>query len=74
VGNSDLHVLRQMGTTYSLVDAEPDADAICDAIRCGRVEVRRTPLSTLDAIQIFALMSWGGLRGRLFGTNARPPR
>jgi predicted metal-dependent phosphoesterase TrpH len=74
VGNSDLHVLRQMGTTYSLVDADPDADAICDAIRRGRVEVRRTPLSTLDAIQIFTLMSWGGLQGRLFGTQARTPR
>jgi predicted metal-dependent phosphoesterase TrpH len=70
VGNSDLHLLRQMGTTYSLVDAEPDADAICDAIRRGRVEVRRTPLSMLDAIQIFSLMSWGGLQGRLLGRAA----
>jgi predicted metal-dependent phosphoesterase TrpH len=74
VGNSDLHLLRQMGTTYSLVDAEPDPDAICDAIRRGRVEVRRTPLSTLDAIQIFTLMSWGGLQGRLLGTHPRTSR
>ena len=32
VGNGDVHRLHQLGTTYSLVDAVPDADAICAAI------------------------------------------
>jgi predicted metal-dependent phosphoesterase TrpH len=45
VGNTDLHFLDQMGTTYSLVDAPPDAGAICEAIRAGRVEVRTAPLT-----------------------------
>ena len=40
VGNTDLHLLAQMGTTYTLVDAPPEPDAICDAIRHGRTEVR----------------------------------
>ena len=31
VGNGDVHRLHQLGTTYSLVDAIPDADAICAA-------------------------------------------
>jgi len=64
VGNTDLHLLEQMGTTYSLVDSEPDPDAICAAIRAGRVEVRTEPLPTLRAAQLFTRMCWGGLKGR----------
>jgi predicted metal-dependent phosphoesterase TrpH len=54
VGNGDIHRLRQFGTTYSLVDAEPRADAICEAIRAGRVEVRATPRSWASAIGLMA--------------------
>jgi predicted metal-dependent phosphoesterase TrpH len=64
VGNTDLHLLEQMGSTYSLVDAPPDADAICDAIRAGRVEVRTEPVATLRAAALFTRMCWGGLKGR----------
>jgi predicted metal-dependent phosphoesterase TrpH len=70
VGNTDLHLLDQLGTTYSLVDSEPHADAICEAIRAGRVEVRSEPLSSVDAAQLFTRMCWGGLKGRLLGTGA----
>jgi predicted metal-dependent phosphoesterase TrpH len=65
VGNSDLHVLDGLGITYSVVHAEPTADAICDAIRHGRVEVRTAPVSHLDAAWRFARMVTGGARGRL---------
>ena len=65
VGNTDLHLLDQMGTTYSLVDAEPEADAICDAIRRGRVTVHATPLTPIRAAEIFTRMCWRGLLGRL---------
>ena len=64
VGNTDLHLLAQMGTTYSLVDADRTPDAICAAIREGRVEVRRSPLPLTRAAWIFAQMSWHGLAGR----------
>jgi len=64
VGNTDLHLLAQMGTTYSLVDADRTPDAICAAIRSGRVEVRRSPLPLARAAWIFAQMSWHGLVGR----------
>jgi len=64
VGNTDLHLLEQMGSTYSLVDSEPEPDAICAAIRAGRVEVRTEPLPTLRAAQLFTRMSWGGFKGR----------
>jgi predicted metal-dependent phosphoesterase TrpH len=65
VGNSDLHVLDQLGTTYSLVDAPPDADAICQAIRAGRVQVRSSPLSTLRAGWTLGRMFAGGAFGRI---------
>ncbi len=54
VGNGDVHRLRQLGTTYSLVDAEPDADAICEAVRAGRVEVVAKPLRMIDAAMLMA--------------------
>ncbi len=65
VGNTDLHLLAQMGTTYSLVDAAPTADDICNAIRGGRVSVHATPLSSVKAVHLFSLMCLGGLQGRL---------
>jgi predicted metal-dependent phosphoesterase TrpH len=71
VGNTDLHLLDQMGPTYSLVDAEPHADALCEAIRAGRVEVRTKPLSSIRAARLFAGMLWGGLLGHVHGSHAR---
>lgn len=54
VGNGDVHRLRQLGTTFSLVDAEPTSDAVCAAVRAGRVTVRATPLSPGRAASLFA--------------------
>jgi predicted metal-dependent phosphoesterase TrpH len=70
VGNTDLHLLAQMGTTYSLVDAPRNAGAICDAIRAGRVEVRSTPLSAPRAASYFLLMLAGGVIGRFRRTDS----
>jgi len=49
VGNCDVHRLRQMGTTWSWIDAERDPDAICAAILAGRVQVEARPHSWLTA-------------------------
>jgi len=65
VGNTDLHLLDQMGTTYSLVDAPAEPDAICLAIREGRVEVRSQPLSLLRAGTNFLTMGVYGVIGRV---------
>jgi predicted metal-dependent phosphoesterase TrpH len=73
VGNTDLHLLDQLGMTFTLVDAEPDAGAICEAIRAGRAEVRTEPLSTFRAGWIFARMLALGLAGRI-GRPLRRPR
>ena len=70
VGNTDLHRLEQLGTTYSLVDAEAHPDAICDAIRAGRVQLRSTPLSSPRAALIFTKMAIVGTLGRTIGAGA----
>jgi hypothetical protein len=61
VGNCDVHRLHQLGTTYSLVEAEPHADAICEAIRSGKVRIESHPLSWPAAVRTFgelALDEW----------------
>jgi len=52
VGNCDVHRLRQLGSTYSLVDAERDPDAICEAIAAGLVRVESRPLSWGEVARI----------------------
>jgi predicted metal-dependent phosphoesterase TrpH len=78
VGNTDLHLLDQLGSTYTLVDAAPDADAICDAIRAGRVQVHAGALPAVRAGWVFGRMLLRGLIGRARGlvpaAPRRPPR
>jgi len=62
VGNCDVHRLWQLGTTYSLVDASPDADSICDAIAAGRVQVKGRPLAWTEVARVAAAMALGHLR------------
>jgi len=65
VGNGDVHRLRQLGSTYSLVDAAPDADAICEAVAAGRVVVEATAHSWSSAAAIMAdLFEWRTDGGR----------
>jgi predicted metal-dependent phosphoesterase TrpH len=52
VGCGDVHRLRQLGTTFAMVEAEPDAHEICAAIRAGKVRVDATPRSWASAIGI----------------------
>ena len=59
VGNGDVHRLEMLGTTYSLVDAAPNADAICEAIAAGRVQVVATPYSLFTAGRIMAQLYAG---------------
>jgi predicted metal-dependent phosphoesterase TrpH len=56
VGNGDVHRLAQLGSTYSLVDAERDPDAICAAIAAGRVIVDSRPLEWTEAVPILSSM------------------
>src|SRR5262249_32624971 len=64
VGNCDVHRLRQLGTTYSIVDAEAHSDSICAAIAAGRVRVESRPLTwfevtrTLGSMAASDVVSW----------------
>ena len=59
VGNGDVHRLRQLGLTYSLVDADADPDAICAAIVAGRVRVESRPMPWLDVACVLGGMMAG---------------
>jgi hypothetical protein len=47
-------LIEQLGTTFSLVDADRDPDAICQAIGAGRVTVVARPHSDVGAVSLFA--------------------
>jgi len=68
VGNGDVHRLEQLGTTYSLVDAEPNPTAICDAIAAGRVRLVATPHSTFTAARLMADLTANTFLPRTTGT------
>lgn len=44
IGTSDAHSRWQLGTTYSLIEAEKEVESIIDAVRAKRVEVVTNPL------------------------------
>lgn len=52
IGTSDCHVLRQLNTTYTLIDAERDVVAIFDAVKSGNIVVVSSPLTTMEAASI----------------------
>lgn len=59
VGNGDVHRLVQLGTTYSLVDAERHPEAICQAIAAGRVRVESRPVTWVAAARLMSSMLFG---------------
>jgi len=52
IGTSDAHFLWQIGTTYSLIEAEKDLDSVIAAIIEGKVEIVTDPLSLPKACNI----------------------
>jgi predicted metal-dependent phosphoesterase TrpH len=65
VGNGDVHRLEQLGTTYSLVDAEASPDAICAAIRAGHVRVEARAHTLPTALRLAADLFTARLRRTL---------
>lgn len=77
VGNGDVHRLKQLGTTFSLVDASPEREAICAAIREGRVTVEAQPHSAAMAASIIGSLFTADVRralspGRLAARRLQP--
>src|SRR6185436_18559128 len=56
VANSDLHDLRQLGRTYTLVSADRHPDSICAAIREGRVSIQTSPVPKLELARVLGGM------------------
>jgi predicted metal-dependent phosphoesterase TrpH len=54
VGNGDVHRLVQLGHTFSLVEAERHADAICESIVSGRLTVVSRPLAWRHVFGVMA--------------------
>jgi predicted metal-dependent phosphoesterase TrpH len=71
VGNGDVHRLPQLGSTYSLVDAEPDAASICAAIAAGWVRVETQPLSWARAAGIMASLMFGNVAAKREPSESR---
>lgn len=70
VASSDLHDIRQLGRTYSLVFADPTPDAICVAVRAGQVTIHTTAVPKLELARVL-----GGMfrRGRKTPVRADSP-
>ena len=73
VGNGDVHRLEQLGTTYSLVDADPNPASICAAVAAGRVELVTTPLSWPTAIRLFTTIVGSSLVPRRSSAQEAAP-
>lgn len=54
VANADVHRLLQLGTTYSLVEADRNVESICGAIRAGRLTLVTQPLGAVEAASYFS--------------------
>jgi predicted metal-dependent phosphoesterase TrpH len=65
VASSDLHDLRQIGRTCSFVFAEPNPDAICAAIREGRVSIQTSPAPKLELVRVVSGMIRRGNKPQL---------
>jgi predicted metal-dependent phosphoesterase TrpH len=74
VGNSDLHNLRQLGRTYSMIDAIRDPAAICAAIRDGRVVHHTEPVPVLELADVFARMTLRSRKRPIMGHDVRSGR
>ena len=56
VGNSDVHILEVLGSTYSMIEAEKNKEEIIKAIKKGKVEVVSKPLSLVKFMRILIKM------------------
>ena len=59
VGNSDVHVLKDLGRTYTLIDSEANEEAVFYAIKNNKIKVvtKSLPISEFIYIAIKAIIS-----------------
>ena len=73
LGTSDSHLVRQFGTTWSLIEAEPTVTSVLAAIRKGQVQVVSRPLThrQLTRIVMELVLGWQWDRARRWLTTPR---
>jgi predicted metal-dependent phosphoesterase TrpH len=77
VGSSDVHLLRQLGRTYSYVKVEDKSiESVVAAIKSGSVDVATVPLTRKELVSIGLQMEAMSLRSTLrrFGLLTRKPK
>ena len=65
LGNSDVHLLKDLGRTYTLIDAEKEEKLIFQAIKENKVTLVAKPLPLLEFVRITFRAFWSGIRHRL---------
>ena len=61
MGGSDSHDLRQLGRTRAQISAAPHPEAICAAVREGRVTLETEPAPAAEVASVFGGMLWRAL-------------
>ncbi|MBI2145751.1 PHP domain-containing protein [Candidatus Woesearchaeota archaeon] len=62
VGNSDVHKLKDIGRTYTLIDAAPREEEVFKAIKEGKTKIITTPVPVPELIRITCRAFCVGLR------------
>jgi len=66
VGNGDVHLIWQLGRTYTWIYAEPNLHSILDAVKQGRIRVESSSLSYRELAKWWATAFWSAtLPGRM---------
>jgi len=71
VGTSDSHFVRQLGTTYSLIEGELTVASVLKAIRKGQIRVASRPLMFREYAGIALAMVVGDCAERLRSLKSR---
>ena len=58
VGSSDMHLMGQFHTTWTMVDARPEPADVVRAVRAGRTRVVTRPLGWFEFLGLGIRMAW----------------
>ena len=64
LGTSDSHLVRQFGTTWALIEAEPTVTSVLTAVRKGQVQVASQPLTLRQMAAVVRELVSGWQRDR----------
>jgi len=65
VGNSDVHLLKDLGRTYTLIDVDKKEQSIFQAIKENKAQIVTRALPLFEFIRITVRAFWSGIRHKL---------